>query len=142
MIDGRLSGLVTIRYRDGAIYEGPYISEEWLDELGNIVPGALPKNHFGVYRCPEKDGRIFEGNTIHNHFDPKNLQSYYRCRLPNGEIYEVWFGVCLDYFNDWYFFIISVLVCCRECFAMRCIMELEPIIIALDQCMKVHVVSC
>lgn len=91
LIDGRLSGLVTIRYRDGAIYEGPYVCEEWLDELGKVMPGALAKNHFGVYRCEGKDGRVFEGKTVCNHFDPKNLQSYYRCTLPNSEIYEVCF---------------------------------------------------
>lgn len=86
---GRISGIVTVRYRDGAVYEGPYIGEEWLDEIGRVRVGASTYNHFGVYHCNEKDKRIFEGKMVNNHFDPNNLQSHYRCYIPNGDIYEV-----------------------------------------------------
>ena len=40
-------------------------------------------NHF-----IRKDGRIFEGSEVDNHFDPLNLNSFYRLTLRNGEVYE------------------------------------------------------
>ena len=36
--------------------------------------------------CP--DGTIFEGNLVDNHFDPSNLQTYYRMTSVSGEVYE------------------------------------------------------
>ena len=83
---GVLEGLALIRYSDGSFYEGPYIDEKWLDAAGRVRPAARAYNHYGVYRCG--DGRTFEGKMIDNHFDPNNLQSFYRLTLPQGEVYE------------------------------------------------------
>jgi len=85
-INGKLSGLVLIRYIDNSFYEGPYIGEEWLDSMGLVNDDGRAENHYGVYTL--FDGRVFEGKQIDNHFDPNNLQSFYRCTLPNGEMYE------------------------------------------------------
>lgn len=87
--NGRLEGIVTLRYYDGSIYEGPYISEEWLDEMGHVSPGGRAENHYGVWKCGDGDTRIFEGHNVDNHFDTLNLQSHYRVTYGNGEIYEV-----------------------------------------------------
>lgn len=84
---GKLNGLVLIRYNDGSFYEGPYISEEWLDSMGRVNELGRAGNHYGIFRTV--DGRTFEGKMVDNHFDPNNLQSFYRLTLPNGEIYEV-----------------------------------------------------
>lgn len=92
---GALAGVCVIRYVDGAFYEGPYIAEDWLDEKGFLVKGARARNHYGVYKCP--DGRIFEGSNVDNHFDPLNVQDYYRLTLPNGEVYEG--GFCDEYYH-------------------------------------------
>jgi DNA-directed RNA polymerase subunit RPC12/RpoP len=78
---GRLEGLVVIRYQDGSFYEGPYISEDAIDLMGKTLPAGRPRNHYGVYRLA--DGRVFEGANVDNHFDPHNLNSYYRLTLPN-----------------------------------------------------------
>jgi hypothetical protein len=83
---GELSGLVVIYYSDGSFYEGPYIEEKWINMMGRVLPMGIPGNHFGVFTCP--DGRVFEGNQVTNHFDPFNLQSFYRLIYPNGEVYE------------------------------------------------------
>lgn len=83
---GELSGLVVIYYSDGSFYEGPYIEEKWINMLGRVLPLGISDNHFGVFTCP--DGRVFEGNQVTNHFDPFNLQTFYRLIYPNGEVYE------------------------------------------------------
>jgi len=84
---GRLEGIVVIRYQDGAYYEGPYISEDAIDLMGRTLPEGRPKNHYGLYKMP--DGRLFEGSNVDNHFDPHNLNSYYRLTLPNNKgVYE------------------------------------------------------
>lgn len=83
---GKVEGLVVIRYYDGSYYEGPYVQEDAVDNMGVVEPSMRAYNHFGVYKMA--DGRIFEGVNVDNHFDPHNLQSYYRLRLPDGELYE------------------------------------------------------
>jgi hypothetical protein len=84
---GRLEGMCVIRYTDGSFYEGPYISEDAVDLMGKTLPEGRPKNHYGIYRMP--DGRVFEGVNVDNHFDPHNLNSFYRLGLPqNKGIYE------------------------------------------------------
>ena len=83
---GRLEGLVRLRYADGSFYEGPYISEEWLNGNGHLNVAGRAKDHYGVYKCA--DGRVFEGINVDNHFDPLNLQTFYRLTLPSGEKYE------------------------------------------------------
>lgn len=85
-VRGKVSGLVVVRYNDNSYYEGPYIGEEWLDGMGKVNDLGRTANHYGVYKC--FDGRIFEGINVDNHFDPHNLQSFYRLTLPNGEVYE------------------------------------------------------
>ena len=71
---GRAAGLVTIRYLDGSYYEGPYVSEEWLDLMGRVPPDAHEKNHYGIFTC--RDGRKFEGQNVDNHFDPDTDLAY------------------------------------------------------------------
>eukprot|EP01041_Mallomonas_annulata_P000411 gene411-745_t len=83
---GRLEGIVTICYQEKAIYEGPYISEEWLDTMGQVIKNGRTATHWGVYTCA--DGRVFEGVNVDNHFDEGNIQGIYRLILTNGEIYE------------------------------------------------------
>jgi hypothetical protein len=83
---GRLDGLVLIRYNDGSYYEGPYIAEEYVDEFGLSIPDRKLANHYGRYYV--SDGRVFEGFHVDNHFDPHNLQLFYRLILSNGETYE------------------------------------------------------
>ena len=85
-INGKLSGLTVIRYNDTSFYEGPYIDEKWLDNQGIVNLDGKPKNHYGIYTC--SDRRVFEGFNVDNHFDPHNLQMFYRCTMPNGEVYE------------------------------------------------------
>jgi hypothetical protein len=53
------------------------------------------------------DGRIFEGRTVDNHFDPENIQGYYKLTLPEtNEVYEGEFidekfhGVGIFKYND------------------------------------------
>lgn len=88
---GTVEGIVVIQYGDGSYYEGPYVSEEWLDKLGRVRPEGRVRNHYGVYKC--SDGRIFEGKVVDNHFDEFNIQTFYKLTLPNGEVYE---GVFCD----------------------------------------------
>lgn len=84
---GCLEGIVVIRYHDGSFYEGPYISEDAIDLMGHTLPEGRPKNHYGIYKMV--DGRVFEGVNVDNHFDPHNLNSFYRLTLPNNKgIYE------------------------------------------------------
>ena len=83
---GELEGLVTIFYYDKAKYEGPYVDEIWLDTRGRVNPAGRTAAHYGVYTCA--DGRVFEGNLVDNHFDPKNVQSYYRLTNCDGSVYE------------------------------------------------------
>jgi hypothetical protein len=97
---------VVIKYKDGSVYEGPYVEEKWIDRMGKVPANGRASNHFGemnnvmllnfvtcsefnvsgIYRLP--DGRIFEGKFVDNHFDPWNVQDYHRLKLPSGEIYE------------------------------------------------------
>lgn len=83
---GKLEGLCRIRYNDGSFYEGPYIGEDSIDQFGHTISEARKANHFGIFKT--SDGRTFEGHNVDNHFDANNLQTYYRVRLPNKEIYE------------------------------------------------------
>eukprot|EP01038_Epipyxis_sp_PR26KG_P006206 gene6206-8548_t len=83
--EGNLVGLVQIRFVDGSFYEGPYISEDAINLKGEVIDGMRPKNHYGVFKLP--DGRIFEGHNVDNHFDPANLQTYYKVTFPNKETY-------------------------------------------------------
>ncbi len=83
---GRVEGLVVIRYYDNSYYEGPYVQEDALDAMGVVCASMRAKNHYGVYRLA--DGRVFEGSNVDNHFDPHNLQAFYRLTLPDGEVYE------------------------------------------------------
>lgn len=92
---GHLEGLVTIRYIDGSYYEGPYVSEDAMDNFGKTKAIARQRNHYGIYKF--NDGRAFEGYNVDNHFDPYNLQSCYRVIFPNGEVYEGNF--CDEYFH-------------------------------------------
>ncbi len=85
-IKGRLDGLVLIRYHDGSYYEGPYVPEDCINEHGLCDPERKLPHHYGRYYLA--DGRIFEGFNVDNHFDPYNLQLFYRLTLPNGETYE------------------------------------------------------
>ena len=34
-------GLVSIKYDNGDVYEGPYVSEKWLNELGKVGRGEV-----------------------------------------------------------------------------------------------------
>ena len=83
-IRGELKGIVTIRYAEGSFYEGPYIGEEWLDAAGRVIEKGRAHNHYGIFHCA--DGRVFEGKMIDNHFDPDNLQSFYRLTTLSGEM--------------------------------------------------------
>jgi len=83
---GVLEGLVLIRFTDASFYEGPYIDEKWLDVAGRVMPEARAHNHYGVFRS--SDGKTYEGKMVDNHFDPLNLQSFYRVSMPNKEVYE------------------------------------------------------
>lgn len=83
---GKVEGLVVIRYYDGSVYEGPYVQEDAMDQMGIVHPSFRAKNHYGVYRLV--DGRVFEGANVDNHFDPNNLQAHYRLTLPDSEVYE------------------------------------------------------
>eukprot|EP01039_Chlorochromonas_danica_P001031 gene1031-1118_t len=83
---GQLAGLCRIRYTDGSFYEGPYLDEHAIDSTGQTIPSRRAANHFGLFRT--SDGRVFEGHNVDNHFDITNLQTFYRLRLPNKEIYE------------------------------------------------------
>lgn len=69
---GTPKGLVSIRYSDGSVYEGPYLHEMWLNDIGQVRPEGRERNHFGMYMCA--DGRTFEGHNVDNHFDCMNLQ--------------------------------------------------------------------
>jgi len=87
---GLLEGIVVIRYNDGSFYEGPYIPETAIDYRGITLPEAKARNHYGVYTL--SDGRVFEGYTVDNHFDVRNLNSFYRLTLPNKKgVYEGYF---------------------------------------------------
>lgn len=83
---GRIDGLVLIKYTDGSIYEGPYVPEDLIDNMGRTHRMSRLPDHYGVYKLP--DGRIFEGENVDNHFDPFNLQEFYRLKLVNKEVYE------------------------------------------------------
>ena len=76
------SGIVTIFYQDKSIYEGPFISDDWLDDMGRVNPEGRHSNHYGVFKL--EDGRVFEGPLVDNHLDINNLQGYYRVTFPNG----------------------------------------------------------
>lgn len=84
--NARLEGLCRIRYNDGAFYEGPYVDEEHIDHWGQTLAVARKANHFGLFK--HQDGRVFEGHNVDNHFDSTNLQTFYRVRFPNNEVYE------------------------------------------------------
>jgi hypothetical protein len=84
--NGKIEGIVTIRFLDKSTYEGPYVPEEFLDSTGKVFPSARIKNHQGRFCCT--DGTIFEGELVDNHFDPRNIQLYYRMILPDGGVYE------------------------------------------------------
>ncbi len=84
--NGRVEGIVLIRYIDGSFYEGPFVSEDAVDFVGKTKDGYRSPNHYGIYRLV--DGRVFEGANVDNHFDVNNLQSFYRLTFPNGEVYE------------------------------------------------------
>jgi len=84
---GRVEGIVTIRFNDGSFYEGPYVEEAALDQMGLVsLTGARASDHYGIFRA--NDGRVFEGANVDNHFNLFNLQSHYRLTLPNKEVYE------------------------------------------------------
>jgi hypothetical protein len=84
---GRLEGIAVIRYNDGSFYEGPYIQEEAIDQMGVTLSLGRPANHYGIYKTA--DGKTYEGVNVDNHFDVNNLNSYYRLTLPNNKgIYE------------------------------------------------------
>ncbi|RYH31300.1 hypothetical protein EON65_02955 [archaeon] len=101
---GALEGLVRIRYNDNSFYEGPFVDEDCVDHMGQSLTTARKSNHFGIFRLA--DGRTFEGHNVDNHFDISNLQTYYRVKFPNGEVYEGMFvdetfhGVGLYKFSD------------------------------------------
>jgi hypothetical protein len=103
--NGKVDGLCTVRYAGGAFYEGPFVSEEAVDLMGEIIPAYRAPNHWGIFIMT--DGRIFEGRTVDNHFDPENIQGYYKLTLPEtNEVYEGEFidekfhGVGIFKYND------------------------------------------
>lgn len=68
---GRVEGIVTIRFNDGSFYEGPYVEEAALDQMGLVsLPGARASDHYGIFRA--NDGRVFEGANVDNHFNLVN----------------------------------------------------------------------
>lgn len=76
-----VEGIVTIQYKDGSFYEGPYVEEAAIDAMGCVtLPGARSASHYGIYRTG--DGRIFEGNNVDNHFDQVFI-------LPNNAKYNI-----------------------------------------------------
>eukprot|EP01035_Chromulina_nebulosa_P020505 gene20505-26599_t len=102
---GRVEGIVTIRFKDGSFYEGPYVEEVSLDSMGcSTLTSARPSDHYGFFQT--EDGRIFEGTNVDNHFNQFNVQSHYRLTLPNKEKYEgefcdeMFHGVGMYTYND------------------------------------------
>ena len=83
---GVIEGIVTIRYQDKSFYEGPYVPEKFLLEDGSVHVDGRGEGHYGIFTCP--DGVVFEGTLVDNHFDPCNLQLYYRMTKTSGEVYE------------------------------------------------------
>lgn len=84
--EGKVRGIVTIRFLDDHFYEGPFIDDEYIRDDGTIPPEARASNHWGIFKA--NDGRIYEGPNVDNHFDPENIQGHYICRLPNNDVYE------------------------------------------------------
>jgi hypothetical protein len=89
--DGYLEGDVMIRYKHGAVYEGPYVDEIWLDSMGSVVQQGRTRAHWGRYTTPE--GWIYEGSHVDNHFNVNMKQGELRQISPEGEIFE---GTFLD----------------------------------------------
>lgn len=85
-IDGKIAGIVTIRFVGGYVYEGPYVPEDVVDFSGRVPPQARAPGHWGIFTFP--DGTVYEGVNVDNHFDPENIQGYYRMTKPNKEVYE------------------------------------------------------
>ena len=83
---GELIGIVRIRFDDDAVYEGPYVEEKHVDATGRVSGGARSAHHYGYYTCP--DGRVFEGESVDNHFSPSDLNGVYKLTVPDEFTYE------------------------------------------------------
>jgi hypothetical protein len=84
--EGKVRGIVTIRFVDDHFYEGPFVDDEYIRDDGTVPTEARASNHWGIFKA--NGGRIYEGPNVDNHFDPENIQGHYICRLPNGDTYE------------------------------------------------------
>lgn len=84
--DGHVNGDVVIRYKNGHVYEGPYVEETWLDILGRVVPRGRKSGHWGRWTTPDK--WVYEGRLVDNHFDLDYKQGELRMVKPDGEMYE------------------------------------------------------
>lgn len=83
---GNISGIVSIRFEDGAIYEGPYVEDRFVDGTGAVDPAGRSRDHHGYYTCT--DGRIFEGTEVDNHFSPKDITGCYKLTVPGTFVYQ------------------------------------------------------
>jgi len=85
-VHGILRGNVIVRYANLDTYVGPYVDEAQLDTLGRVAPEALARGHVGTWKA--RDGRVFEGTIVTNHFDLRAFNGYVKVTLPSGEVYE------------------------------------------------------
>jgi hypothetical protein len=83
---GQLSGRVQLNYADGAVYDGPYVDEQWLDVKGSVASSARVPGHWGKWLCA--DGTCYEGPFVDNHFDIENICGTYQVLDPAGQVYE------------------------------------------------------
>jgi hypothetical protein len=83
---GSICGIVTIRYEDGNVYEGPYVEESFVDSYGVIDASGRSLDHYGYFTC--KDGRVFEGEQVDNHFSPLDVTGILKLTVPGQFIYD------------------------------------------------------
>jgi hypothetical protein len=83
---GALDGIVTIRFEDGCVYEGPYVDESFVDATGRVDSIGRKKHHYGYYTCT--DNRVYEGLNVDNHFSPEDLNSVIKLSMPGQFVYE------------------------------------------------------
>ncbi|CAM9103228.1 unnamed protein product, partial [Choristocarpus tenellus] len=84
--NGEFGGEVLIKFHDGAVYDGPYVAEDYLDVKGGIPSVARHPGHWGTWVT--KNGIMHEGPLVDNHFDVKCVTGPYRITTPGGEVYE------------------------------------------------------
>lgn len=83
---GEIRGIVTIRFEDGSIYEGPFVEDKHVDAFGEVDVQGRGRDHYGYFTCP--DGRVFEGNAVDNHFSAIDVNGTYKLTVPEAYTYE------------------------------------------------------